>query len=176
METGGESTLVDEVGIQDMSENYMSRGDVTRQRATKTKAETKLDLLPNEPPKRSRLQVLALPKSRPNEKNEPRLSSLSGARHQFTGVSNANNHGRRLSINQRGQQNSVDDIPNSARGAELSSRRLNITNATKQTRKESLLIPSQETTQLYSARAVKERPTSSRRTFSYRPRMSLATQ
>ena len=177
MDTGGESTLIDEAGIQDMSENYVSRGDVTRQKTAKTKAETKLDLLPNEPPRRSRLEVLALPKSRPNEKNEPRLSSLSGARHQFTGVSNAN-HSRKASINQRGQQNSVDDIPNSARASELASRRLNVSNATKASRKEQPHVPSQETTQLLSARAssLKEPQSASRRTFSYRPRMNLTMQ
>ena len=157
-----------------MSENYMSRADVTRQRNSKGKAETRLDLLPNEPPRRSRLEVLALPKSRPPEKNEPRPSITSGPRHQFTGASNANNS-RRLSINQRGQPNSMDEIPNSARATELPSRRLNITNATKSTRKEQLQIPTQEATQIYSARAnsLKDRPASSRRTFSHKPRMNL---
>ena len=79
---------------QDFSENLMSR-----QRALKTKAEPKLDLLPNEPPKRSRLETLALPKSRPSAKNEPRHSH-SGPKHQFTGVGGAN-HMHRTSMNPR---------------------------------------------------------------------------
>ena len=48
----------------------MSRNDMTKN--SKNKVEPKFDLLPNEPPKRSRLEILALPKSRPTEKNEHR--------------------------------------------------------------------------------------------------------